>query len=87
MSLQAVGMIETKGLVPAIQALDSALKASDIKYVKNWRTGSGLVCVMITGDVASVKAAVDAGVSAANRIGEVVSSEVIARPQLDISKL
>ncbi len=81
MAIQALGMIETKGIVPAVVATDAALKAADVKYIKQDKVGSGFVAVSLTGDVASVQAAVDAGASAAGQVGEVVSVHVIPRPQ------
>jgi microcompartment protein CcmL/EutN len=87
MAQQAVGMIETKGLIGAIEACDAALKAADVKFLRQDKVGSGFVSVMLTGDVAAVKAAVDAGAEAARRVGEVLSVHVIARPHEDVSKL
>ena len=80
MAMQALGMIETKGIIPAIVATDAALKAADVRYIKQDKVGSGFVAVSLTGDVASVQAAVDAGASAAGQVGEVVSVHVIPRP-------
>ena len=87
MAQQAIGMIETKGLIGAVEALDAALKAANVKFVRQDKVGSGLVAVTIEGDVAAVKAAVDAGAEAARRVGEVISVHVIARPHEDVSKL
>lgn len=87
MAAQAIGMIETKGLVTAVEALDAALKAANVKYQKHWKPGSGLMAILFTGDVAAVKAAVDAGAEAAGRIGTVVSTNVIARPHDDVAKI
>ncbi len=87
MAQQAIGLIETKGLIPAIEATDVALKAADVKFVRKDKVGSGYVSVMVEGDVAAVKAAVDAGADAARRVGEVLSVHVIARPHEDVSKL
>lgn len=87
MAQQAMGLIETKGLIPAIEALDSALKAADVKYVGQSKVGSGYVSVQVEGDVAAVKAAVDAGAEAARRVGEVLSVHVIARPHEEVAKL
>ncbi len=87
MAQQAIGMIETKGLIAAIEATDAALKAADVKFVRQDKVGSGLVSVTVEGDVAAVKAAVDAGAEAGRRVGEVVSVHVIARPHEDVSKL
>ena len=80
MAQQAIGMIETRGLIGAVEALDAALKAADVKFLRQDKVGSGLVSVTVTGDVAAVKAAVDAGAEAAKRVGEVISVHVIARP-------
>ena len=87
MAQQAIGMIETKGLIAAVEALDAALKAADVKFVRHDKVGSGFVSVVVQGDVAAVKAAVDAGAEAARRVGEVLSVHVIARPVADLSKL
>ena len=83
----ALGMIETKGLIGAVEALDAALKAANVKFVRHDKVGSGLVCVTVEGDVAAVKAAVDAGAEAARRVGEVVSVNVIARPHEDVTRV
>ena len=84
MAQMAIGMIETRGLVSLVQATDAALKAANVTY-RGWRkVGSGLCSVYVTGDVAAVKAAVDAGASAARTIGEVVSVHVIPRPHDDL---
>lgn len=87
MATKALGMIETKGTVAAVVATDAALKAADVKYVKQDKVGSGFVAVSLEGDVASVQAAVDAGASAAGQIGEVVSVHVIPRPQDGVEKV
>lgn len=87
MPQQAIGMIETKGLIGAVEALDAALKAANVKFVRQDKVGSGLVAITVEGDVAAVKAAVDAGAEAARRVGEVVSVHVIARPHEDVSKI
>jgi ethanolamine utilization protein EutM len=84
---EALGMIETKGLVPVIEAADAMLKAAKVRYVGMQKVGSGLVTVLVAGDVAACKAAVDAGAAAAKRLGEVVSVHVIPRPHKDISRL
>jgi len=87
MAQDALGMIETRGLVAVVEATDAALKAANVKYAGQAKVGSGLVSVSFTGDVAAVKAAVDAGAEAAGRIGEVVSVNVIARPHEDVAKI
>jgi ethanolamine utilization protein EutM len=80
-------MIETKGLVAAIEGADAALKAANVKYAGQSKVGSGLVSVTFTGDVAAVKAAIDAGADAAGKVGQVVSVNVIARPHDDLGKM
>lgn len=82
--MEALGMIECKGLVSLIEAADAMLKSANVE-MKGWeKVGSGLVTVFVTGDVAAVKAAVDAGATAASRVGEVVSVQVIPRPHEDL---
>ena len=78
--MQALGILETKGLVCMVEALDAMLKTADVSYAGQRRTGSGLVAVLVEGDVAAVKAAVDAGAQAAQRVGELRSVHVIPRP-------
>jgi microcompartment protein CcmL/EutN len=87
MAQQSIGIIETKGLIGAVEALDVALKAANVKYVKTDKVGSGMVAVTVEGDVAAVKAAVDAGAEAARRVGEVISVHVIARPHEGVEKV
>ena len=87
MAQPAIGIIETKGLIPAIEACDAALKAADVTYKRQDKVGSGYVAVTLEGDVAAVKAAVDAGAESARRVGEVVSVHVIARPHEDVAKV
>ena len=82
---EALGLIETKGLVGMIEATDAMLKAANVDLVGWDKIGSGLVTAFVAGDVAAVKAAVDAGAAAASRIGEVVSVQVIPRPHEDLS--
>ena len=84
-SMEALGMIETKGLVALIEAADSMLKAANVQMVGWEKVGSGLVTAFVVGDVAAVKAAVDAGASAAGKIGEVVSVQVIPRPHEELA--
>ncbi len=84
---EALGLIETKGLVGAVEAADAMVKAANVRLVGYERIGSGLVTVMVRGDVGAVKAAVDAGCAAAARLGEVVSAHVIPRPHTDTEKL
>src|SRR5947199_3495116 len=83
--LEALGMVETKGLVSLIEASDAMLKAANVTLVGWQKIGSGLVTAFVVGDVAAVKAAIDAGASAAGRIGEVVGVQVIPRPHEDVS--
>ncbi|MPQ43639.1 BMC domain-containing protein [Clostridium tarantellae] len=83
----ALGMIETIGMVTAIEAADAMVKAANVHLVGYERVGGGLVTIMVRGDVGAVKASVDAGISAAEHIGEVTSSYVIPRPHSEIEKL
>ncbi|HSH09871.1 MAG TPA: BMC domain-containing protein [Oceanipulchritudo sp.] len=87
MASQALGMIETKGLITLLEATDAALKAADVTMTGWEKIGSGLVTGFFRGDVAAVKAAVEAGAEAANAVGEVVSVQVIPRPHDDLHKL
>jgi len=82
--MEALGMVETKGLVALIEASDAMLKAANVTLLGWQKIGSGLVTAMVIGDVAAVKAAVDAGSNAAQRVGEVVSVQVIPRPHEDL---
>jgi ethanolamine utilization protein EutM len=87
MAQMALGLIETRGMVALVEATDAALKAANVSY-RGWKqVGSGLVTVVLEGDVAAVKAAVDAGAASAAKVGEVVSVDVIARPHGDIIKI
>ncbi|MGE5496277.1 MAG: propanediol utilization microcompartment protein PduA [Burkholderiales bacterium] len=87
MDKQALGMVETKGLVGAIEAADAMVKAANVTLVGKEKIGSGLVTVMVRGDVGAVKASVDAGAAAAKRVGELVSVHVIPRPHQDVEKI
>ena len=87
MPQQALGMVETKGLVTLIEASDAMLKAANVTMLGWDKVGSGMVTTFITGDVAAVKAAVDAGASAAGRIGEVIGVHIIPRPHDDLASL
>lgn len=87
MALQALGMIETKGLVGAIEAADAMVKAANVTLVNYQKVGGGLVTVMVRGDVGAVKAATEAGAEAAQKIGELVSVHVIPRPHDDVEKI
>jgi ethanolamine utilization protein EutM len=80
MALQALGLVETRGLVAAIQAADAMVKAANVKLVTRQQPGGGLISIIVQGDVGAVKAAVDAGATAANQIGHVVSAHIIPRP-------
>jgi ethanolamine utilization protein EutM len=80
----ALGMIETKGYVGSVEATDAMAKAANVELVKQIQTGGGFLTVLVKGDVGSVKAAVDAGAEAAARVGELVSSHVIARPHAEL---
>lgn len=83
----ALGMIETKGFVGAVEAADAMLKAANVNLIGTERIGSGLVTVLVNGDVGAVKAAVDAGAVAAGNVGQVVSTHVIPRPHQDVTKV
>ncbi|EFM39940.1 BMC domain protein [Peptostreptococcaceae bacterium AS15] len=83
----ALGMVETKGLVGAVEAADAMVKAANVSLVGYEKIGSGLVTVMVRGDVGAVKAAVDAGAASARAVGEVVSIHVIPRPHMDTEKI
>jgi ethanolamine utilization protein EutM len=85
--IQALGMVETKGLIALIEAGDAMLKAANVDLLGWQKVGSGYVTVMVQGDVAAVKAAVDAGASAASKVGEVLSVQVIPRPHGDLGKV
>ncbi len=85
--VKAIGLIETKGLTTLLEAADAALKAADVTFVGWEKIGSGLVTAIFQGDVASVKAAIDAGAEAGRQIGDVVGVEVIPRPHDDLGKL
>lgn len=84
MSLDALGMIETRGLVGAIEAADAMVKAAKVSLLGKEKIGGGYVTVMVRGDVGAVKAATDAGASAAEKVGELVSVHVIPRPHTDV---
>lgn len=83
-ALQALGMVETRGLVGAIEAADAMVKAANVSLIGKVHVGGGLVTVMVRGDVGAVKAAVDAGAAAAGKVGELVSVHVIPRPHNDV---
>ena len=81
---EALGMIETKGYVGSVEASDAMLKAANVAMVRTMPIGGGFITVLVKGDVGSVKAAVDAGARAAERVGELVGSHVIARPHEEL---
>ena len=84
MQREALGMVETKGLVGAIEAADAMVKSANVTLVGYEKIGSGLVTVMVRGDVGAVKAATDAGAAAAERVGELISVHVIPRPHEEV---
>ncbi|WP_281813388.1 BMC domain-containing protein [Vallitalea longa] len=85
--MEALGMIETRGLVAAIEAADAMVKAANVTLIGTEKIGSGLVSVMVRGDVGAVKAATETGSEAASRLGELVAVHVIPRPHSDIEKI
>ena len=87
MAQEALGMIETRGLVAAIEAADAMVKAAEVVLIGTEKIGSGLVSVMVRGDVGAVKAAVEAGGETAQRLGEIVATHVIPRPHPDVEKI
>lgn len=87
MSQEALGMVETRGLVASIEAADTMLKAANVVLVGTEKIGSGLVTVLVRGDVGAVKAAVETGADAAARLGELVATHVIPRPHDDVEKI
>ena len=87
MALEALGMIETRGLVAAIEAADAMVKAANVELIGTEKIGSGLVSVMVRGDVGAVNAATEAGGAAAAKLGEVVAIHVIPRPHADVEKI
>ena len=87
MALEALGMVETRGLVAAIEAADAMVKAANVELIGTEKIGSGLVSVMVRGDVGAVKAAVEAGASSASHLGELIATHVIPRPHNDVEKI
>ena len=87
MAQEALGMIETRGLVAAIEAADAMVKAAEVVLIGTEKIGSGLVTVMVRGDVGAVKAATEAGADAGSKLGELVSVHVIPRPHGDVEKI
>ena len=87
MALEALGMVETRGLVAAIEAADAMCKAANVTLVGTEKIGSGLVTVMVRGDVGAVKSAVEAGESSARALGEIIATHVIPRPHGDVESI
>jgi ethanolamine utilization protein EutM len=87
MSLDALGLIETRGLIGAVEAADAMVKAANVILVGKEYIGAGYVTVMVRGDVGAVKAATDAGAAAARRVGELISVHVIPRPHAEVEKI
>ena len=87
MAQESLGLIETRGLTAAIEAADAMVKAAEVTLVGTEKIGSGLVSVMVRGDVGAVKAAVEAGAAVAGRLGEVIATHVIPRPHADVEKI
>jgi len=87
MTLEALGMVETKGLIGSVEAADAMVKAANVVLIGKEMIGAGYVTVMVRGDVGAVKAATDAGAAAARRVGELVSVHVIARPHAEVEKI
>ena len=87
MAQEALGMVETRGLTAAIEAADTMVKAAEVVLIGTEKIGSGLVSVMVRGDVGAVKAATEAGAASAQRLGELVAVHVIPRPHADVEKI
>lgn len=87
MEKEALGMVEVKGLVGAIEASDAMVKSANVKLIGKEKIGSGYVTVMVRGDVGAVKAAVDAGAAAASRVGQLVAVHVIPRPHAEVETI
>ena len=87
MDTNSLGMIETKGLIGAIEAADAMVKSANVTLVGKEQVGGGLVTVMVRGDVGAVKAATDAGAAAAEKVGELISVHVIARPHTEVDNI
>lgn len=87
MELEALGLVETRGLVASIEAADAMVKAANVSLVGTEKIGSGLVTVMVRGDVGAVKSATEAGAAAASKLGELVAVHVIPRPHADVEKI
>ena len=86
-NLQALGMVETKGLVGSIEAADAMVKAANVRLIGKVHVGGGLVTVMVRGDVGAVKSSVESGSAAASRLGELIATHVIPRPHSDVEKI
>ena len=86
-NMQALGMVETRGLVGSIEAADAMVKAANVTLIGKEHVGGGLVTVMVRGDVGAVKAATDAGAAAASRVGELKSVHVIPRPHVEVERI
>ena len=84
---EALGMVETKGFVAAVEAADAMVKSANVKLVGSEKIGAGLVTIFVRGDVGAVKAATDAGAVAAKNVGELISVHVIPRPHTDVEKI
>ncbi len=87
MAQEALGMVETRGLTAAIEAADAMTKSAEVRLVGTEKIGSGLVTVMVRGNVGAVKAAVESGTAAASKLGELVAAHVIPRPHTDVEKI
>ena len=87
MAYEALGMIETRGLTAAVEAADAMVKVAEVTLIGTEKIGSGLVSVMVRGDVGAVKAAVESGTAAASRLGEIIATHVIPRPHADVEKI
>ncbi len=87
MAMEALGMIETRGLTAAVEAADAMVKAAEVTLIGTEKIGSGLVSVMVRGDVGAVKAATEAGAAMASKLGELIAVHVIPRPHADVEKI
>ena len=87
MAQEALGMVETRGLVAAIEAADAMVKAAEVELIGTEKIGSGLVSVMVRGDVGAVQAAVEAGRTSSSKLGEIIATHVIPRPHGDVEKI
>lgn len=87
MAQEALGLVETRGYVAAVEAADAMVKAANVELVGRVQVGSGLVTIVVRGDVGAVKAATDAGAAAAEKVGEIVSVHVIPRPHTDVERI